>query len=144
MKKNDKYETEYEINISDIKIAKKMLELLGIKFTDYYEKIREAYYYKNSEIAIDYYPGLHNLLQIESPTEKEMLSIAKKLKLNLNTTMSNPLIYYGIDSKKFEKLMPITFTNFKNVKNLVTKHKREYNKIIKEQISADKDVNRKK
>lgn len=146
MKKNDKYETEYEINISDIEMAKKMLELLGIKFEKkhYYEKIREAYYYKKSEIAIDYYPGTHNMLQIESPTEKEMLSIAKQLKLSMKDKPKDILAFYGIDIEKINKVMPPTFAKMAKIQKLVTKNKREYNKLVKTQTDALKEVKSKK
>ena len=145
MKKNDKYETEYEINISDIEMAKKMLELLGIKFEKkhYYEKIREAYYYKKSEIAIDYYPGTHNMLQIESPTEKEMLSIAKQLKLSIKEKPKNLIEFYGINVEKFNKILPPTFAKMKQIQKLVTKNRREYNKLIKTQMNVLKDVKNK-
>lgn len=146
IKKDNKFETEYEINISDIEMAKKMLNLLGIKFEKkhYYEKIREAYYYKKSEIAIDYNPGTHNHLEIESPTEKEMLSIAKQLKLDLKDKPKDIISFYGIDIEKINKLMPPTFAKMKQIQKLVTKNKREYNKLIKTQMDALKEVKGKK
>lgn len=142
MKKDNKYETEYEIDISNIEMAKKMLGLLGIKFEKkhYYEKIREAYYYKKSEIAIDYNPGTHNHLEIESPTEKEMLSIAKKLKLSMKDKPKNLIEFYGIDIEKINKLMPPTFAKMAKIQKLVTKNKREYNKLFKTQMDALKEV----
>lgn len=141
MKKNNKYETEYEINISDIEMAKKMLELLGITFDDnsYSEKIREAFYYKKSEIAIDYVPGIATFMQIESPTEKELFSIAKKLKLNLEDTAMNPFTFYGIDKTEFRKL-PTTFSKMKNMKKLVTKEKAIYNKFTQNQMNMYREV----
>ena len=139
-KPNNKYDREYEINISDFDMAKQMLEILGVDFDLYYEKIREAYYYKNSEIAIDYVPGVITFLQIESKTEPELFSVATKLGLNLEEGKPvNSFEFYGINEDKFYKL-PGSFDNIKDMKKMVTKHKKEYNELTRNQMNMYREV----
>lgn len=126
-----KYEVEYEINVDDIEMTKKMLELLGINFFMNGEKVREIYNYKNSEIAIDYVFGLINFVQIESATEKELLQIAKELDIEGKENYIDVYEIYGIDKEKVKKMNGTNFKNIKDVKKLVTKNKIKYNELIK-------------
>ena len=98
-KKNNKFDTEWEVEISNLETAKEMLEILSIKLGGPVEKIREAFHYKKSEIAIDYQVLNEPHLEIESPNEKELKSIEKKLKLNnkSNNEYVNPVDFYGIN-----------------------------------------------
>ena len=139
--KKDRYDTEWEIDISDIEIAKEMIEIIGFKFDSesYFEKIREAYYYKKSEIAIDYVPGLFSFLQIESPTEKELLLISKELNLSLDNETQNPFKLYGINKKKYFKIEQ-SFRKIDEMKRLVTKQKTKYNEMIKNQKKLYKET----
>tara|TARA_B100001964_G_C14045517_1_gene514604 strand:+ start:188 stop:832 length:645 start_codon:yes stop_codon:yes gene_type:complete len=139
--KKDRYDTEWEIDISDIEIAKEMIEIIGFKFDSesYLEKIREAYYYKKSEIAIDYVPGLFSFLQIESPTEKELLLISKELNLSLDEEPQNPFKLYGINKKKYFKIEQ-SFRKIDEMKRLVTKQKTKYNEMIKNQKKLYKET----
>ena len=133
-KKNNKFDTEWEIEVSDLEKAKEMLEILGTKLVGPYEKIRESFNYKKSEIAIDYMIFGDPYLQIESPNEKELKSIEKKLKLSNNNNIPiNEFEFYGVDKIKFNKLIKtkFTFLDLNKVKKLVTKQKIKFNKIMR-------------
>ena len=111
-----------------------MLEILGTKLIGPYEKIRESFFYKKSEIAIDYMIFGDPYLQIESPNEKELKSIEKKLKLSNNDNIPiNEFEFYGVDKIKFNKLAKLNFVflDINKVKKLVTKQKIKFNKIMR-------------
>ena len=59
----NKYNKEYEVNVSNIEETLDMLQLLGFHDFKYSEKIRETYFYNNSEICFDYVPGQCNFIQ---------------------------------------------------------------------------------
>ena len=141
-KKNNKFDTEWEVEISNLETAKEMLEILGIKLGGPVEKIREAFHYKKSEIAIDYQVLNEPHLEIESPNEKELKSIEKKLKLNNDEKPVNPVDFYGINLKKLIKLNQV-FSNLDKVKKLVTKQKTKFNKMMRMKKKLYKEATKK-
>lgn len=141
-KKNNKFDTEWEVEISNLETAKEMLEILGIELGRPLEKIREAFHYKKSEIAIDYQVLNEPHLEIESPNEKELKSIEKKLKLNNDEKPVNPVDFYGINLKKLIKLNQV-FSGLDKVKKLVTKQKTKFNKMMRMKKKLYKEATKK-
>jgi predicted adenylyl cyclase CyaB len=134
-----KYDDEYEINIDDIKTACKMLNILGFFENDYYEKIREIYYFNDNEFAFDTLPGLGEFLQIESSSEKELKKCIKIFELSENDDSKNEekKLYdeFLFDFELYGSLKDRTFnTVYKLAGKLVKKNKTKYIKFIKQQM----------
>lgn len=146
-KKDDEFDTEWEIEISKLETAKEMLEIFGLNLVGPYEKIREVFYYKKSEIAIDNMVFGDPYLQIESPNEKELKAIEEKLKLNnKNNTPIDMIKFYGVNLKKFNKLMKssLVFSDSDKLKKLITKQKTKFNKIMRMKKKLHKEVIKRK
>ena len=89
---------EYEVEIEDFETAKKLLESLSYKLKQVIEKHRISFKLENCRIDIDIIKGLPTYLEIEAPTEKEIIKCAellgfKKTELK-NWTIFDILEYY--------------------------------------------------
>ena len=129
---NNEYNKEYQVNVSDINETLTMLKLLGLTDFAYQEKIRETYFYKNSEICFDYVPGQENFLQIESKTQDELYELCDKFFLNKNEKRPDFQDYFGIEKKDIKK--KVKFKNLYKMMNEVTKNNEEYTKLLKKQL----------
>lgn len=70
---------EWEIEVSDAKIAREVLVNIGHSLDVVVDKSRKKYYLYNSEIVVDIVARLGNFVEIESKTKEELLEIEKKL-----------------------------------------------------------------
>tara|TARA_A100001015_G_scaffold129603_1_gene143761 strand:+ start:5477 stop:6118 length:642 start_codon:yes stop_codon:yes gene_type:complete len=129
---NNEYNKEYQVNVSDINETLTMLKLLGLTDFAYQEKIRETYFYKNSEICFDYVPGQENFLQIESKTQDELYELCDKFFLDKNEKRPDFQDYFGIEKKDIKK--KVKFKNLYKMMNEVTKNNEEYTKLLKKQL----------
>jgi predicted adenylyl cyclase CyaB len=131
-KSNNKiFVNENEIIINDFDEGVNILLGLGLKKKYYFEKMREIWHIKNSEIVFDMSPGIPELMEIESTTKKELLQMISLFDLDNvphdNTT--NCEVY----KEKFGIIIPNNIDlTFKNVKKdlTVTKNKKEFNELI--------------
>ena len=82
-KKDSKISKEYEIEVSDMDTAKKIIELMGFKTTVSLVKQRVTYKLDNVKFEFDKYKGEHEfipeLLEIESDDEHVLFEYAEKL-----------------------------------------------------------------
>ena len=132
----DKFPIENEVIINDYDEGIKIFLQLGCNKKYYYEKYREIWHYKNSEIIFDMNPGIPELMEVESSTKKELDILCKKLELNItnykgfaNSTRYNDLFGISIDPKTLN----LTFKSaLKELKP--TKNKEEFIKLVKMQI----------
>ena len=129
---NNKYNKEYEVNVSNIEETLNMLALLGFHDFKYSEKIRETYFYKNSEICFDYVPGQCNFLQIESKSQNELDYIINKFNLINEDDSKKHAEYFGINKEELNKI-EIKYTNLDKIKKLVKRNDEEFDDLIKEQ-----------
>ena len=129
---NNKYNKEYEVNVSNIEETLNMLGLLGFHDFKYSEKIRETYFYKNSEICFDYVPGQCNFLQIESKSQNELDYIINKFNLINEDDSKKHAEYFGINKEELNKI-EIKYTNLDKIKKLVKRNDEEFDDLIKEQ-----------
>ena len=88
---------------------------------------------ENSELVFDHYPGLPGYIEIESPTEEELFSLARKLGLKDNEEQieAGDLYrdYYGIT--KDRPLLDISFDNIIEVMSVyITKDKEKMEEIL--------------
>ena len=130
---DNQYETESEVNVNNFNEMSSILKKLGNNKKHYTEKIREIYNIDNSELVIDHSPGLPAYIEIESPTEDEMLLIAQKLNLNPNEVQHEPsdlyLINYGIKKER-----PMSDLSFISVFDVMTPYINKNNKLMKDII----------
>ena len=129
---NNEYNKEYQVNVSDINETLTMLKLLGFDNFTYQEKIRETYFYRNSEICFDYVPGQENFLQIESKTQDELYELCDQFGLDKNERRSDFRDYFGIEKK--DKKKKVKFKYLYEMQNEVTKNKEEYIELLNKQL----------
>ena len=128
----NKYNKEYEVNVSNIEETLDMLELLGFSNFKYSEKIRETYFYKNSEICFDYVPGQCNFIQIESKSQNELDYLINKLNLKNEDDSKKHAEYFGINKEELNKI-EIKYINIDKIKKLVKRNDDEFDNLIKKQ-----------
>lgn len=78
---NDVETKEWESDVTDGDIVKAIIGKLGFEEDVTVNKTREKYNLANSEILIDHIEGLGYFVEIESPNEEQLDSIAKKITL---------------------------------------------------------------
>lgn len=104
-----KQEEEIEVEVSDFEKTKKLLEKLGFYKWFIYEKVREVYHYKNTEIVIDKLP-FGTYLEIEGK-EKDIKTAIDKLGLDIKqgSTLNYKQLYKQYCKKKGIKAKDIVF-----------------------------------
>lgn len=89
---------EFEVEVSDFKEARKMLLLIGLKEKSVMIKRRTSFKLGQAGIEIDKMPGIPHFAEIEAPSEKQVVAVAKKLgfseKQLLPWNMFDVLKYY--------------------------------------------------
>ena len=99
---------EIEIEVSDFDKCNFILNELGYHDKGYQENKRTRYYLDGVGIDIDTWPMLPTYVEIEGKSEKEVMTVVKKLGYNENevTTLDVDSIYkkYGYDVKKIDIL----------------------------------------
>jgi predicted adenylyl cyclase CyaB len=143
-KGNDGYELENEVIVNNFNEMDTILEKIGHKKKYLIQKIREIYNIENSELVFDHYPGLPGYIEIESPTESELFSLADKLGLIQDEKQIEAgdlyLEIYGIT--KDRPLLDLAFDNIYEVfKQYITKNEDMMNKIIEGQKKLLEKIN---
>ena len=137
----DKFPIENEVIINNFDEGIKILLQLNCKKKYYYEKYREIWNYKNSEIIFDMNPGIPELMEVESSTKKELDILCKKLDLNVSNYQgfSNNVMYSELFGITIPKTLDLTFKSaLKELKP--TKNKEEFIKLVKMQIKEFKKL----
>ena len=142
-KSNNKYNKEYEVNVSNIEETLSMLDLLGFHDFKYSEKIRETYFYKDSEICFDYVPGQCNFIQIESKSQNELDFLIKKFNLINEDDSKKHAEYFGINKEELNKI-EIKYVNIDKIKKLVKRNDEEFDNLIKQQKTMYKKLQKNK
>jgi len=144
----DGYEEENEVIVNNFEEMRTILEKMGHKKKYLMQKIREIYDIENSELVFDHYPGLPGYMEIESPTEAEMFSLADKLGLKKDEEQveAGELYrdYYGI-KKEGRPLLDISFDNIIEVMSeYIKKDVEKMQEILEGQKKLLEKVNSKK
>jgi len=137
----DKFPIENEVIINNFDEGINILLQLNCKKKYYYEKYREIWNYKNSEIIFDMNPGIPELMEVESSTKKELDILCKKLDLNISNYQgfSNNIMYSELFGITIPKTLDLTFKNAgKELKP--TKNKEEFAKLVKMQLKEFKKL----
>lgn len=135
---NAKFENEHEINIDNFDTAVDILLGIGCKKKYYYEKIREIWTVKNSEIVFDMNPGSDERMEIESKTKSELDKMVKYFNIK-PTDIENRYIYlFGLE---IPKTLDLTFQNSKkDLLKYVKKNKKQFIELVDEQFKIFKKL----
>ena len=138
------FDEEEEITIDNYDNGVNLLLKIGCIKKFYHEKIREIWNLNNTEIIFDTIPGHPEIMEIESKTLGELKTIIKLFNLTIvpNNKQKNLFVeLFNIDMNKINKINNITFNNVKKILTpFVTKNKKYFNSLIKEQINYFKKI----
>ena len=143
----DGYEEENEVIVDNFQEMRTIVEKMGHKKKYLMQKIREIYDIENSELVFDHYPGLPGYIEIESPNEEEMFSLANRLGLKKDEEQKDAGdLYkdlYGIT--KDRPLLDISFDNIVEVMSVyIKKDKDVMEQILEGQLKLLEKVDTKK
>lgn len=104
---------EIEMEVSDFRKAKQLLEALGYQVTVIYEKYRSIYDLDHAHVALDEMP-YGNFVEIEGPNEEKIQQLSEALELNqeLSVAASYTLLFDQLKSKLGLTFRDLTFANF--------------------------------
>lgn len=74
-----KHSKEIEIEVSEFEKTKEIIESIGFRTRESHPKHRTSYKLGKALVEIDEYRIIPPLVEIEAPSEKEILKVAKKL-----------------------------------------------------------------
>lgn len=143
---DDKFVTEYEIQISSFNQGINILESLGCKKIYDLEKFRETWTFMDAEIVIDSLPGTTEYVEIEGQDENQIIKIQHILGLDEPDTRKYDLYEseYGVKSSqiikniiKFDNAMETLYPNLQ-------KNKQRFKLILGHQLQTLVHINRKK
>lgn len=105
---------ELEVKVSDFNAMISILMHLGYQKIIYAENYREVYSFSDCLLMIDQWPALPVFVEIEGPTEKSVLTVAKQLGFDMSDARYGTcaLLYqsiYQISREEFEKTTELTF-----------------------------------
>lgn len=107
---------EVEIIVNNYDDASEMLIKTGLKNTSTQENMREVWKKDDVELCIDTWPGLSTYIEIEAPTEAQVITITKNLGFNFQEWLYgwSEVVYekeLWIAPSELVKLPEITFKN---------------------------------
>ena len=138
----EKYPQEEEIVIDNFDNGVTLLLGLGCKKKYYYEKIREIWDVKNTEVVFDSNPGVDDRLEVESKTLKEMKEMIKIFNLQIIDRQDRYMDLFGI---VIPKTIDLTFKNVKkDLIKTVKKNKEEFIDLVDNQLKKYKKLIKKK
>ena len=136
---SNKFLNEDEIIIDNFDNGVKILLGLGCKSKYYYEKIREIWKVKNTELVFDTNPGIDDRLEVESNTKKELDKMVKYFGLTIEDRKNRYIDLYDMEIPK--TLLVLTFQNVKkNLIKYVKKNKKKFIEIIEKQLKKYKKI----
>ena len=136
-KHDSDFQIEHEVNIDNFDEGCEILLGIGCEKKFYYEKFREIWTIKNTEICLDTYVGMPDIMEIESKTKSELEKYVKLLGLKdiPHNNFRNADIYkdnFGITIPS--NINNLTFLNSKKIlEPYCTKNKTEFIKLVDEQ-----------
>lgn len=74
-----KIRPEYQVDVSDFAMMKRILDALGFQCVFTYLKRREDYAYKGCAVSLDEVEGLGTFVEVEGPSEGQVLTVLKEL-----------------------------------------------------------------
>ena len=113
---------EFEVEISNLEIGRRILEALGYQVTTVYEKYRASYMIDKVEISLDEMP-FGDFIEIEGPSEGAIQLIANKLGMTWENRSAQSYMRLFATVKLNLRLTfrDLTFNNFTDV-NVLPSH----------------------
>jgi hypothetical protein len=134
----DKFPDEEEVIISDFDLGVNILLGVGCKKKYYYEKIREIWDVKNTEVIFDSNPGIIDKMDVESKTLKELKEMVKYFDLKIE---GNPDKYLDLFGITIPRTLDLTFANVKKeLGKLAKKNKEMFIKLVDDQMKKYKKL----
>ena len=127
------FSIENEIIINDFYQAEKILYSIGCKKRYYYEKMREIWKIKDTEVIFDIGPGVPEIMEIEAKNKRKLDYIVNYLDIK------NDIINKSKSVNKYKELydfyiplnIDLTFDNVKRkLSKYVKKNKKLFNKLV--------------
>ena len=122
--KDDEFKTlrELEVEVSDFAVMKHILESLGFHEEQVYEKWRETFILRDTNLCLDTMP-FGDFLEIEGP-KKSIKEIASQIGLKWHKRiLLNYLAIFDIIGKELNLgFSDVTFENFKNIRFNLAEH----------------------
>ena len=135
----DKYSDEEEVIIDNFDTMVEILLGIGCTKKYYYEKIREIWDVKNTEIIFDTNPGVIDKMEIESKTLKELKQMVKYFDLKITEKHTDK--YLDLFGIIIPKIVDLTFVNVKKeLLKLVKKNKDTFITLVSNQLKKYKKV----
>jgi adenylate cyclase class IV len=136
------YPEENEVLIDNFDEGVKILLGIGCKKKYYYEKIRDIWNVKNTEVVFDTNPGVDDRMEVESKTKSEMTEMIKYFGLKIEDRSERYLDLFGI---VIPKSIDLTFKNVKSaLLPYVKKNKEKFIELVNDQFDMYKKVIKKK
>ncbi|MFT4250019.1 MAG: class IV adenylate cyclase [Candidatus Woesearchaeota archaeon] len=99
---------EAEIVVNDFAQAHKLILALGFRQIAYQENKRVSYELEGVDVEIDTWPRIPTYIEVEGPSEEEVVRVVEKLGFREEQIVSKPVkeIYsdYGIDLHEIDEL----------------------------------------
>ena len=126
---------ENEVIIDNFNEAEKILYSIGCKKKYYYEKLREIWKIKDTEIIFDIGPGVPEMMEIEAKNKRKLDYIVKCLEVKKN--IINNSKYINKYKELYDFYVPpgidLTFDNVKRkLSKYVKKNKKLFNNLVVE------------
>jgi predicted adenylyl cyclase CyaB len=142
-KGTNEFINELEVNINDFNTGVDILIGLGCVKRYYYEKLREIWHLGDTEVCWDTNPGRPDIMEIEAKSKKDLEKIVELL--NLKDVSHDDFKEMELYEKPFGIVIPHTVDlTFNTVKKILgkycTKNKKEFEKLVGEQIKKYKEV----
>ncbi len=129
---DDIFPYETQIEVSSYIDSLNLLTMIGHSIKYQFEKLREKYKYKNTEIVFDMYPGAPEYVEIESLDLIELEEVCASLGFNVNENLYKPL--HSLWSEHFgfsKKIKNLTFDNMETkMKPHIKKNIESFEKLI--------------
>ncbi len=126
------FEDEHEVIINNFDTGVMMLLGMGCRKKYYYEKIREIWKLRNTEIVFDTNPGIDDRMEVESTTKEELDEMVSLFNLIKTERPNRYRERFGII---IPQSIDLTFINVKNdLIGCVTKNKNEFIQLVDNQL----------
>ena len=127
------FSIENEVIIDDFNEAVKILYSLGCKKKYYYEKMREIWKIKDTEIIFDIGPGVPEIMEIEAKNKRILDNLVKQF--GIKKDIINKSKYVNKYKELYDFYVPsdidLTFDNVKRkLSKYVKKNKKLFDKLV--------------
>jgi predicted adenylyl cyclase CyaB len=127
------FSIENEVIIDDFNEAVKILYSLGCKKKYYYEKMREIWKIKDTEIIFDIGPGIPEIMEVEAKNKRILDNLVKQF--GIKKDIINKSKYVNKYKELYDFYVPsdidLTFDNVKRkLSKYVKKNKKLFDKLV--------------